>query len=419
MKKCYCFFLIIAILFLVSIVWDIYEIPEPNLQLRNELSSKLVSIPSVNPSDEDYDDLEFLKDVLKDKKFVLLGEQIHFDGTTILAKTRLVKYLHDSLDFDVLIFESSLYDLWLMNDTASQTNAPVNPQMGLWWFWSDVEETDELWNYINQKRAKPLIVNGFDVQIILNNISDSLRMKLIEHHFNKNGLDFNKYSSFQKLKGKMYWCAFQYHEKFFTQNEKDSILIDMADMTAELEKCASDYEDSIYVRYLKGMKAWYECTWKYDIGEPLRFHIRDSLMAENFFWHLGNNPDRKVIVWAANMHVMNAENEGGNQFKTFGKRIKERFANDCYSICFSSYCELNDNNEPYKTGSNLALEHELHGIGCRYGFIDFQSLDSTSSLKQNIVLRINQKNDIYGEWSEMTDGLFYIDTIKEITPHNI
>ena len=118
MKKCYCFFLIIAILFLVTIVWDIYEIPEPNLQLRNELSSKLVSIPSVNPSDEDYDDLEFLKDVLKDKKFVLLGEQIHFDGTTILAKTRLVKYLHDSLDFDVLIFESSLYDLWLMNDTA-------------------------------------------------------------------------------------------------------------------------------------------------------------------------------------------------------------------------------------------------------------------------------------------------------------
>lgn len=419
MRKLNCLLSLIFILLVVSLTWNIYEIPEPSLQLKSELCDNLFNISTINPSAENNDDLEFIKQVLKDKKIVLLGEQTHYDGTTILAKTRLVKYLHDSLNFDVLLFESSLYDIWLMNDTASKTNVPVNPKMGLWWFWSDVEETDELWNYINQEAADPIVVNGFDVQIMLNNISDSLRMELIEHHFDKNGLDFNEYSSFQKLKGKMYWSTFQYHEKFFTQNEKDSILIDMADMTAELEKCASDYEDSIYVHYLKDMKAWYECSWKYNIGEPLRFQIRDSLMAENFFWHLGNNPDRKVIVWAANMHVMNAENEAGSQFKTFGKRIKERFANDCYSICFSSYCELNDNNKPYKTGSNLSLEHELHETGCRYGFIDFQSLDSMSSLKQDIVLRVNQKNDISGKWSEMTDGLFYIDTIKEVTPHNI
>ncbi len=415
MRKCYCFFLVIAVLFLVAIVWDIYEIPEPDLQLRNELCNKTVSISSVNPSDEDYDDLEFLKDVLKDKKIVLLGEQIHYDGTTLLAKTRLVKYLHDSLGFDVLFFESGLYDIWLMSDTASKMSIPVNPRMGLWWFWSDVEETDELWNYLGQMTGNSLAVKGFDVQIIQDDISDSLRMKLIEHHLSKKGIDFSNYPSFKKLDGKMYWCSFQYHEKFFAQCEKDSILFEMDGMTTELEKCAVDYEDSIYLCYLKGLRAWYECAWKYDLGEPLRFQIRDSLMADNFFWHFENDPSKKVIVWASNMHILNAENEGGIPFKTFGKRIREKYPDDCYSICFSSYCKLNDNDESYETGSNLALEYELHGIGCRYGFIDFQSLDSISSLKQDVVTRVNQKNDIYGKWTDMMEGLFFIDTMRVIT----
>lgn len=415
MRKYYCFILIIAILFLVAMVWDIYEIPEPNIQLKNELCNKIVNISSVNPSDEDYGDLEFLKDVLKDKKIVLLGEQIHYDGTTLLAKTRLVKYLHDSLDFDVLFFESGLYDIWLMNDTASKMSVPINPQMGLWWFWYNVEETDELWNYFDTNTDNPLVVKGFDVDIKLGDISDSLRMKLIEHHLSKKGIDFGNYPSFQKLEGKMYWSAFDYHKKFFTQKEKDSILFEIIEMTTKLEESAVDYEDSIYLRYLKGLGAWYECTWKYDLGEPLRFQIRDSLKADNFFWHFENDPGKKVIVWAANMHILYAENEGGIPFKTFGKRIREKYPNDCYSICFSSYCKLNDNNEPYETGSNLALEHELHEIGCRYGFINFQSLGCTSPLKQDIVTRVNQKNDIYGKWTDMMDGLFFIDTMRVIT----
>jgi hypothetical protein len=415
MQKYVIFISLILFLFIVSLTWNIYENPEPNSQLRNELENKVVNNLRITPSDENYDDLEFLKEVLENKKIVLLGEQIHYDGTTLLAKTRLVKYLHDSLGFDVLYFESGLYDIWLMNDTALKMSAPINPQMGLWWFWWNVEEMDELWNYIGQKTDNPLVVKGFDVQIKPGSISDSLRIKLIEHHLSKKGIDFSNYPSFKKLEGKMYWCTFQYHEKFFKQCEKDSILFEMDEIITELEECAVNYEDSIYLRYLKGLRAWYECTWKYNLGDPSRFQIRDSLMANNFFWHFVNDPDKKSIIWAANMHILNAENEGGIPYKTFGKRIREKYPDDCYSICFSSYCKLNNNNEPYETGSNLALEHELHEIGCRYGFIDFQSLGCTSPLKQDIVTRVNQKNDIYGKWTDMMDGLFFIDTMRVIT----
>ena len=55
-------------------------------------------------------DLIFLKEVLKDKRIVLLGEQSHGDGATFEAKVRLIKFLHQELGFTILSFESGLYD---------------------------------------------------------------------------------------------------------------------------------------------------------------------------------------------------------------------------------------------------------------------------------------------------------------------
>ena len=40
----------------------------------------------------------------------MLGEHPYDDGTTFVAKTRLVRFLHEQMGFNVLAFESGLYD---------------------------------------------------------------------------------------------------------------------------------------------------------------------------------------------------------------------------------------------------------------------------------------------------------------------
>jgi erythromycin esterase-like protein len=74
------------------------------------LSENAVRIRTVDPAKDDFADLEPLRETLKGVRVVLLGEQNHGDGTTFLAKTRLIRFLHEKMGFDMLAFESGLYD---------------------------------------------------------------------------------------------------------------------------------------------------------------------------------------------------------------------------------------------------------------------------------------------------------------------
>jgi len=74
------------------------------------LAKSATRIRSLDPSDGDFSDLEPLRAALKGARVVMLGEQSHGDGTTFLAKTRLIRFLHEQMGFNVLAFESGLYD---------------------------------------------------------------------------------------------------------------------------------------------------------------------------------------------------------------------------------------------------------------------------------------------------------------------
>src|SRR6476646_1280732 len=74
------------------------------------LKEHAVGLRSIDPADEDFADLEPLRKVIGDARIVQLGEQSHGDGATFHAKARLIKFLHQKMGFDVLAFESGLYD---------------------------------------------------------------------------------------------------------------------------------------------------------------------------------------------------------------------------------------------------------------------------------------------------------------------
>src|SRR5262245_47146742 len=68
-------------------------------------------VASIAPSaTEEFADLQFLKQVIGDRRLVQLGESGHGVAEFDSAKARLVQFFHEQMGFDVIAFESSMYE---------------------------------------------------------------------------------------------------------------------------------------------------------------------------------------------------------------------------------------------------------------------------------------------------------------------
>src|SRR5215470_11480252 len=82
-------------------------------ELQKWLSDHAMTVRSIDAADEDFNDLEPLIDAIGSARVVGLGEPSHGAGSGFAAKVRLVKFLHQRMGFDVLAWESGLYDVGL------------------------------------------------------------------------------------------------------------------------------------------------------------------------------------------------------------------------------------------------------------------------------------------------------------------
>ena len=97
-----------------------------------------------------------------------LGEPSHGAGTAFAAKARLMKFLHRRLGFDVLIWESGLYDVALAQAGMEGNDDGVTAaRRGIFSLWSMAAEVAPLFTYIkaSQRSAHPIEMAGFDMQV--------------------------------------------------------------------------------------------------------------------------------------------------------------------------------------------------------------------------------------------------------------
>jgi erythromycin esterase len=132
------------------------------------LKSHTSALRSIDPANEDFSDLEPIRYAIGDRRIVQLSEQSHGDGSTFHARTRLIKFLHQKCGFDVLAFESGLYDCrkaWelLREGKMSHRDAISN---GVFDIWVSSQEVQPLIEYLGQQAngKHPLEICGFDCQ---------------------------------------------------------------------------------------------------------------------------------------------------------------------------------------------------------------------------------------------------------------
>lgn len=395
-------------------------------------------VRSIQSSDEDFSDLQFLKEVLKEKRIVLLGEQSHGDGATFEAKVRLIKFLHQEMGFDMISFESDLLDGYRAWQTVPTTNYKESPlKESIYSIWSESKEGEAFIKYVHEQAAtnEPLMVTGFDCQGSTL-LPDGLLAE-IKSTIGNLTLSKEETASIEQVQ--------QAGAEFLAENETDSILFFTAinKVSASLKKSLSADSTELKSILQQSFLGWVQMIrWQLDQLHERDVKVqnpRDLQMALNLVYLTKLYPNKKIIAWGASYHFANQierwENTPlTNQFikrmdslqhnheatdlnesldgaVPMGRILKQQFGEALYSLAFSSFdgtfgmLGFNPVSLASVQPPEGSIERELVVDNQQLAIVNFNT-----NTNQKFYSSALGNLPMYAPWQYIFDGLFFIKT---------
>lgn len=407
------------------------------------LKKHAIPVRSIDADDGNFADLEPLREVIGNRRIVMLGESSHGDGATFAAKSRLIKFLHQRMGFDVLAFESGFYD---MRKAWSALRAGDDPQKAVssavFDIWSASRQAQPLWSYVAEqsKTSHPLELSGFDMQFtgsassehLLNDLSDYLsRVQLPPNDANAASRVMDALAMVFKDPGYI-----QSGSEFKKVKPEDQIAAVLAGQALGQSLGAlrpSDepgrIERDFWVQFLKSSAAFLKMSWRVDPEAMEKtvlnwaMNLRDRQMSDNLIWLAKRAyPMRKIIVWAASSHIMRQRVKFANQSDPFipmGDWIDKAMGTDVYVLGFTSYkgrwgeVGMSKSMEVAPAAPD-SLEDLFFSAGFEYAWMDFRNIAADGAwLREPLSCRSLKYLPANTDWTRMMDGLFFI---KEMYP---
>lgn len=334
--------------------------------------TKKNSIPIESLSSDNFIDLHFLQDLIGTNTIVQLGESSHGVKEFNQIRVRIIKYLHEKMGFNVIAFESGLFECYNSNKSYSQS--PRNMmEAAIFSVWK-TEEVLELFEYIVETREtnKPLLLAGFDFQMSGDWTERSHMLEelasIIDQNFARELYITDSLFAVKKKPNDI-----DAMRKYVFDNQIDlkriyahlEMLID-TNMRELTDKFQSHPTIPLFAHQIAVSMLDYIDFW---LDEENEMSIRDRAMADNVDF-LKNiiYPDEKIIIWAHNLHIRHnndqLDQDAYNKIKSMGGWLHERYSEELYTIGLYMYKGQGAyvNREVYDIKSHPAnsLESILH-----------------------------------------------------------
>lgn len=396
---------------------------------QSSAGPRVLDLRSIDPADVYYSDLQDLKETLEGVQLVLLGEQTHGEASTFLAKTRLIQFLHQEMDFEVLAFESGLYDCALIWENVKKGEQLSEEVVGsLFYMYATSRQMKPLFNYVQSQvyENKPLLLSGFESQHRGEKAKSSLFIDfeafLKKQH--PNLLD-QQWQTFKQL------SLATFDDRGFRpkESEKEDYFAKIAELKSTLKEDVASPESymespGFWLRITSSIESQAMRYWEMVSGNEVS--VRDLQMAENLIW-LSEKvyPDKKIIVWAHNAHIaksmkkIEADGEANAFLSTFvpmGETIHQHFGNKAYAVGFSGAGGefmnfVDDKIYSVSPASKESIEGQLANLDLKYAFYDFRQKKGLHNQKR--IARMADFQEVNAFWPDTFDAMFFI---KEVTP---
>lgn len=399
-----------------------------------ELGRFAQPVRTIDPQDDDFSDLDFLESRLEGVRIVFLGESHHGNGSDFLGKTRLVKFLHQRLGFNVLVFEAGLYDMekaWRSIHSDQQPERVLAERLWRIWRWS--EQFQPLIEYAVRelRSSQALRFTGLDPQLSgrdsINSFTEDLQRLLQMEKIESPLAD--KSSPERTILQSLFEGAYgPYHpsKKLPPLPRQQQDFIEALRQAAEAVKRRADSPTrEFWVHVLRNACVLAEVMFAELMkgnayGDEYQ-RVRDEQMSENLGW-LANRyfAGDKFIVWAHTYHIMRNPQmvpSTRNQM-TMGHRVWEAFGDETYFLGFTSYqgayhwvTQQDDFIFTIVPDQDQRLEFEemMQSLEHRFAVVDLRMAKKAKSwLGGKFIARPLLHAAESAEWSKVLDALFFI-----------
>lgn len=275
----------------------------------------LNAIP-VTWSQAGFEDLAFLRSELRGKKIVQLGEATHGGAEFYRLKTKLVRFLHERMDFQVLAIETGALEAGLAFAHRERLSARELLEATLFGSYRYAEMLP-LMEYVKSKPG--LRVIGIDPQFASDEVL-ALAKGLLAPYGAKWA------SEVEKRLGDGHGLPALVNQPDEFRTKRDAYLRWLGRLAKHVDTIRPTPADGEAVELLRRSIGHLRRYYDFEPTSPAtdRMILREELMS----CHLAEQTKgQKVILWAHNGHIGR-----GLGFKVLGDHLRERYGKDTYAL---------------------------------------------------------------------------------------